>query len=218
MTRIEAERKFLLARNRIQFVNICSRFIHIGAYRAVNLAITAGKHVFKAAGDVVFFKRRDEAGVSFNIQLPFVVVLQPLVVTVEGGMNDHISAIDIVADGAALFHNHEKILVHFGVSVGIERKRRVRLIEGDAVFFGGFLIGTRFLQNFFNGRVQNALADVVFDVVAAQAVVNIEIHRIKARFLDDAKTLVNAEMIQNTAGLNRNLHTAYTSKLCIIIF
>ena len=112
-------------------------------------------------------------------------------------MDDEISAIDVIAYREAFFDDLDAFFIYVVASVDVKLKRRVRLIEDDAVFLRQFLVRREiFLQLVDALRVKTGKV-AVSDVAARKVQVDVEVETFKARAFDRLEVLFKRFIAQD---------------------
>ena len=141
MSRIKAETKELFPCDSVELIYISCSFVHIGTAGSIYLFSTPilFPHIFKAADNMVLFKRRYKRRIEIYIQLVFFFMRKRRIscASVKCRMNNYLVTSEISASIYAELYGLLNICRSFGAFGNIARKRSMYLTEFDTVFFCG---------------------------------------------------------------------------------
>ena len=208
---IKAESKQALARQLIQLVNVVHRLIRVGTYRLGQLAAIAGEHVFQTAGYFVLA----QCGYERAVQAHVFGIFKLWIFHYYARMNHQIAAAHIVAQHNGLLYCFQHIRIG-GFIVYPARERRMSLYKLYRILLCRILIRLYGCAHFLIGLIEKAAALVIVYGLTAKAVIEVEIHAVKASLSDHAKALVYSLYAQYAGRLYRNKHIQHSSHAAIL--
>ena len=196
----EAEDFF--SRDPVKGVDVSAGVVHVGTGGPDHSAAKGRKHVLQQDLYARAFCGRDQSGIPADVKLPLKIRVQPVLITQEGGMDDQIRALQVLAGIKAHFKGTQKKSVHRLIRTCPCGEGGMRLPETDAV--PDARVADRFddiTDKLLKRQGKDALRGSASDLAARKTAVQAQVHAVKPGPADQPHAFVRAKSFEYAACL-----------------